>query len=313
MTSPNVSRHIRRPSKQPVTLQILILISLCSFFAIFLYALRAEGSSEKNFTTIRREELDEIGNLHERAEGLMEGQNFRGAIDVYSEIILTEPDDDAAYTNMGQAYLVLGDFKRAGDAFENALHINPDNEIAVAALKKISDPDFGIMPISSVMPTPKVLQEQATKPAPLPSTKTSKTPATTPSTAPAAKPSTPPTHKPSLAPEPKPSLTPAPKPSAKPAPKQKTTATPIPAASPSPVGLDFILKSDLSFNQWCQVALKNAGLYNGQINGAIDASLKKAVESFQQKNHLNVDGMVGPSTWAKLKRYLSRDSLANVR
>ena len=102
----------------------------------------AEEAPQKNFTSITQEDINQIENLHERAQDLMAQHNFRDAINVYSEILLTEPDDDAAYTNMGQAYMVLGDFKRAKDAFQNALDISPDNEIAAFGLRKIADPDF---------------------------------------------------------------------------------------------------------------------------------------------------------------------------
>ena len=42
---------------------------------------------------------------------------------------------------MGQAYMILGDFDKARDAFSNALHINPENDTAAFGLQKIMDPD----------------------------------------------------------------------------------------------------------------------------------------------------------------------------
>ena len=104
--------------------------------------LHAEENTGKNFTSITPEDVNQIENLHERAADLMAQHDFRGAVNVYSEILLTEPDDENAYTSMGQAYMVLGDFGRAKDAFQNAIHINPDNELAAYGLKKIADPDF---------------------------------------------------------------------------------------------------------------------------------------------------------------------------
>ena len=79
--------------------------------------------------------------LHEEAEVLVAEDRYREAVDVYLEIILVEPDDEAAYANLGHAYMILGDFARAKDAFQNALHINSQNEIALLGLQKISDPD----------------------------------------------------------------------------------------------------------------------------------------------------------------------------
>ena len=54
-----------------------------------------------------------------------------------------------------------------------------------------------------------------------------------------------------------------------------------------------------------QTALKNAGLYNGPIDGKIGRGSKKAIEAFQAKSGLKVDGKVGPKTWAALQPYLN--------
>lgn len=53
-----------------------------------------------------------------------------------------------------------------------------------------------------------------------------------------------------------------------------------------------------------QQALKNAGLYEGKIDGISGPGTRKAVESFQSKNGLKSDGKVGPKTWQKLKEHL---------
>ncbi len=66
-----------------------------------------------------------------------------------------------------------------------------------------------------------------------------------------------------------------------------------------------VLKSDLSFNQIAQIALRNAKLYRGPINGTIDQDTQNAIMTFQKNNQLEVNGMVGPKTWAKLKTYLN--------
>ena len=41
----------------------------------------------------------------------------------------------------------------------------------------------------------------------------------------------------------------------------------------------------------------------GPITGVFDATLETSVKSFQQSNGLTADGVVGPSTWAKLPAY----------
>lgn len=54
-----------------------------------------------------------------------------------------------------------------------------------------------------------------------------------------------------------------------------------------------------------QTALKNAGLYDGSIDGKIGPRTTKAIEAFQAQSNLKVDGKVGRQTWGKLKEYLS--------
>lgn len=54
-----------------------------------------------------------------------------------------------------------------------------------------------------------------------------------------------------------------------------------------------------------QTALKNANLYTGAIDGKSGPLTKKAIEEFQKANGLEVDGKVGPKTWAVLSTYLN--------
>ena len=56
--------------------------------------------------------------------------------------------------------------------------------------------------------------------------------------------------------------------------------------------------------QQIQEALKNAGLYDGKIDGSIGPKTKKAIEEFQSQNGLTADGKVGAKTWAKLGTHL---------
>lgn len=57
-----------------------------------------------------------------------------------------------------------------------------------------------------------------------------------------------------------------------------------------------------------QQALKNAGLYDGKIDGNIGPRTKKAIEAFQSQNGLKADGKVGRKTWKALSAYLNKST-----
>ena len=56
-----------------------------------------------------------------------------------------------------------------------------------------------------------------------------------------------------------------------------------------------------------QQALKNAGFYNGEVDGQIGLATKEPIKKFQEKNELNADGVMGSRTWEKLAPYLEKD------
>jgi hypothetical protein len=53
-----------------------------------------------------------------------------------------------------------------------------------------------------------------------------------------------------------------------------------------------------------QRALKNAGYYQGQIDGKIGPRTQEAIRKFQKAKGLKADGIVGRKTSAELNRYL---------
>lgn len=57
-----------------------------------------------------------------------------------------------------------------------------------------------------------------------------------------------------------------------------------------------------------QACLKNAGYYDGQVDGKLGPKTKKAIEAFQTANELVADGKVGPNTWNKLKKFYTGPS-----
>ena len=54
-----------------------------------------------------------------------------------------------------------------------------------------------------------------------------------------------------------------------------------------------------------QTALKNAGFYNGNIDGKLGPKSKKAIEDFQKANGLKADGKVGAKTWEAMSKHSS--------
>ncbi len=53
-----------------------------------------------------------------------------------------------------------------------------------------------------------------------------------------------------------------------------------------------------------QKALKAAGFYNGDVDGKIGPGTREAVRNFQRANGLTPDGIIGKTTWNKLKVHL---------
>ena len=82
---------------------------------------------------------------------------------------------------------------------------------------------------------------------------------------------------------------------------QKTTRTPPSQASKTKN--QQILRVSVT-PQKVQIALQNAGYYNGAIDGKLGSGSKKAIKDFQKDHDLESDGIIGKKTWAELKNYL---------
>ncbi len=63
--------------------------------------------------------------------------------------------------------------------------------------------------------------------------------------------------------------------------------------------------SGLTHEQQIQTALKNAGIYQGSVDGKLGPASKRAIAAFQTAHSLKADGKVGPKTWAALEPYVS--------
>src|SRR3989338_3957491 len=57
-----------------------------------------------------------------------------------------------------------------------------------------------------------------------------------------------------------------------------------------------------------QQALKNAGFYQGSVDGKSGPMTRSAIQEFQRVHGLTDDGVVGRQTWAKLQPYAALSS-----
>ncbi len=90
----------------------------------------ALGSAQP-INTEQEKEIDKkvtaIHEMHEKALSYVEKKQYDKAAHLYEEIILLNPDDEEAYLLLGHTNLAAGRYERAGQAFRNALNINPKN------------------------------------------------------------------------------------------------------------------------------------------------------------------------------------------
>lgn len=77
----------------------------------------------------------------------------------------------------------------------------------------------------------------------------------------------------------------------------------VPAETGASKDIDGIIKVSASATD-VQTALKNAGFYNGAVDGKIGSQTKRAVVSFQKSHNLKADGVIGKRTWEELSAYL---------
>lgn len=59
-----------------------------------------------------------------------------------------------------------------------------------------------------------------------------------------------------------------------------------------------------------QACLKNAGFYDGEIDGVKGRKTRAAIRKFQKANGLSADGVVGKRTWEALSKYSSGNAAA---
>ncbi len=248
-----------------------ICVSLLGFLCLALGNAALWGARPDLFTTVTPEKINQLEKLHQKATDLLLKNDFQGAIGAYSDILLVEPDDETAYTALGQIYLVMGQYQKSREAFLNALHIDPDNQVASTGIQRILAPDGveGIVSrtdetennasaISPRMPDVKIKSA-------VPRSQAKKESRT----------------------------------SAMRAERLKNTPVVISKRRTFQASAKSARPGFLN-GQRIQMALKNAGVYGGPVNGLIGGSTKKAVLAFQEKQGLPTTGKVTSATWRAL-------------
>ena len=256
---------------------LVTLFALCTAVPL---AAQAQGAG---FSPITTEKIAELESMHEQAIDFLLKNDFQGAVRTYSDILLMEPDDETAYTGLGQIYMIQGRYKLAHESFKNALDINPDNQVALAGVRKIMDPD-GLegMTSKTETETEPYLKPAAIKPAPMRARIVPAPQADISKRQSAAK-----VKKGYLSPKP-----------------AELVQKPVPVFKNKPV--NRLGRVGLLHAQRMQMALKKAGFYSGPVNGMIGGSTKSAVRDFQKQFGIVPSGRMTSVTWDKLSQYLSR-------
>ena len=83
-----------------------------------------------------------------------------------------------------------------------------------------------------------------------------------------------------------------------------TSVLTVPAAGkPSTAATSTVAVSGQRSKKEIQEALKNAGFYQGAVDGKMGSITREAIREFQRVHGLTDDGVVGKQTWAKLRPY----------
>ena len=243
------------PFGMKYTLRLLISLAL-------LLKAAACSAEPHGLTSVTPDEIAQLETMHQQATDFLLKNDFQAALRVYSDIVLVEPDDETAYTGLGQIYMVLGQTKKAHDAFQNALQIDPNNEVAIMGIQKIMDPD-GV----EGMTGPREMQEN---------------PAVVPQGTLTVHTFIDPGHKA----------------------WQKSDGRwgPMRARKAGqPAGGTRVGKLHA---QRVQMALRNAGIYQGAIDGMMGVNVQHALRNFQKQHGLENTGTVNIATWNALVSYL---------
>jgi tetratricopeptide (TPR) repeat protein len=110
------------PRSIRITLAIVAALGLGKFVVLGQNPPPAQESKHEN----KQETKQEIGRLAQEANADLHSQRPDLAAAAYRKILLLDPENIEAHSNLGLAYYIQGDFTRAGEQFETVLHVRPD-------------------------------------------------------------------------------------------------------------------------------------------------------------------------------------------
>ncbi len=113
---------------------------LASVFVVLLAA--SISSGQQTLSQAASEPSQEITRLAQQAEDNLHNQKTALAVEDYRKILVLDPDNVQAHSNLGLAYYIKGEFAQASTQFEAALRLRPDLW-ETAALSGLSENRIG--------------------------------------------------------------------------------------------------------------------------------------------------------------------------
>ncbi|HOQ09382.1 MAG TPA: tetratricopeptide repeat protein [Syntrophomonadaceae bacterium] len=91
---------------------------------------------------MKRSDINQIDDLLSSAAARMQEHDISGALDKLVQAYQIQPDNTLVLNMTGRCYQILGEFERAERCWEEALRLDPENNVAETNLKELRQPAF---------------------------------------------------------------------------------------------------------------------------------------------------------------------------
>jgi tetratricopeptide (TPR) repeat protein len=119
-------RKVLLPRSIRITLIIIAALGLGRLVVLGQNPAPAQESKHENNQETKQETKQKIGRLAQEANADLHHQKPDLAAAAYRKILLLDPENIEAHSNLGLAYYIQRDFTRAGEQFEIVLRARPD-------------------------------------------------------------------------------------------------------------------------------------------------------------------------------------------